>query len=240
MKKTTVFVVAVLVALCANSSFLHAQDESPTSIKGKLDRNDPPDPFLKKVSQGKLVSPHKVHVLKFEANKVYVIDLKSGDFDAFLRVEDAKGKQLTADDDGGVELDSRALFTAPKKGSYRVVVSSLDGVPGNYALSVSSAPGKLLFGRSGILLQRSDIQNVKLEKGKTYVINMTSAIQKFDPLLRVQDASGKQLAEDDDGGEGFNSRLRFTAPESASYQIVATTYKGQGKGPYQLTIEEAK
>ena len=35
------------------------------------------------------------------SDKTYVIDLESSDFDAYLRVEDAAGKALAQDDDGG-------------------------------------------------------------------------------------------------------------------------------------------
>src|SRR5579862_6480339 len=49
---------------------------------------------------------------------------------------------------------------------------------------------------------------VKLEASKTYVIDMISPDQKvLDPFLRLLDAKGKQLAEDDDGGEGLNARI---------------------------------
>lgn len=53
--------------------------------------------------------------------------------------------------------------------------------------------------------------------------------------MRVEDSAGKQLAFNDDGGEGLNSRLRFTPPKDGNYQIIATTFGG-GAGAYTLKV----
>jgi len=79
---------------------------------------------------------------------------------------------------------------------------------------------------------------VNLVQGGTYVIEMTSPSPKaLDPLLRLLDATGKVLASDDDSGGGQNARLIFPAPAAASYQVVATSSKGSGAGPYRLQIK---
>src|SRR5262245_18100432 len=62
-------------------------------VKGKLDANDPKD-----ASRGE--SYCKIYALKLEAGKTYQFDCKSG-LDNWLRIEDAKGKQLAEDDDSG-------------------------------------------------------------------------------------------------------------------------------------------
>jgi hypothetical protein len=51
---------------------------------------------------------------------------------------------------------------------------------------------------------------------KTYVIDLES--KDFDAYLRILDSAGKQLASDDDGGDGRNARLRFTPPKEGNYQ----------------------
>jgi hypothetical protein len=33
--------------------------------------------------------------------------------------------------------------------------------------------------------------------------------QQFDAYLRLEDSTGRQLAADDDGGDGLNSRITF-------------------------------
>lgn len=80
------------------------------------------------------------------------------------------------------------------------------------------------------------IHTVKLTKDKTYIIDLES--KDFDAYLRIEDSAGKQLAQDDDGGEGLNSRLRFVPAKSDNYQIIATTFGG-GAGTYTLKIRGA-
>ena len=139
----------------------------------------------------------------------------SSDFDAFLRVEDPTGKQIALDDDGGKGLNSKLVFAATKKGTYRIIATSLNGRPGDYTLTLT--PKKVVFATSGILKKPTTTYNVKLEKGKTYKIDLTSPV--FDTLMKINDAAGRQLATDDDGGDKLNSRLVFRAPNTATYQI---------------------
>ncbi|MCI0682637.1 MAG: PPC domain-containing protein, partial [Gemmataceae bacterium] len=58
-----------------------------------------------------------VHVFSLKAGQLYTIDLLSTAFDAFLRLEDAKGQALAADDDGGAGLNSRIVFVAQADGA---------------------------------------------------------------------------------------------------------------------------
>lgn len=77
------------------------------------------------------------------------------------------------------------------------------------------------------------IHTLRLDKGKTYVLDMIS--KDFDAWLRIADAAGKTLAQDDDSGGNLNSRIRFTAPRDEVYQIIATSYAGGG-GAYILKV----
>lgn len=70
---------------------------------------------------------------------------------------------------------------------------------------------------------------VKLQKDKTYVIDMAS--KEFDTYLRLLDKKGKQLAEDDDGGGELNSRIIASASESGDHTIIATSFDGQDGHP---------
>lgn len=79
----------------------------------------------------------------------------------------------------------------------------------------------------------SKVHLAKLEQGETYVIDLMSP--EFDTYLRLEDAQGMPLAEDDDGGEGRNSRLKFVAPRSGEYRLIVTTFRG-GNGIYHLHV----
>jgi len=106
-----------------------AGDDKEFKVEGKLADNDPKDKM-------RTNSPHKVHVHAMKANTIYVIDLKSTDFDSFLRLETADGKQLAFDDDGGGFPNARLIYKMPKDDKYRIIVTSFDGKAGDYVLTV--------------------------------------------------------------------------------------------------------
>lgn len=82
---------------------------------------------------------------------------------------------------------------------------------------------------------------VKLEEGKTYVIDMLSPDQQaLDPYLYLKDAAGKLLDEDDDGGGELQSRITFECKKSGTYLIIASSFMESGIGDYTLKVAEKK
>ena len=84
---------------------------------------------------------------------------------------------------------------------------------------------------------------VELEAGKTYRIDLegasTNAGTLPDPYIGgVYDADGALLADsvDNNGGAGKNSRVIFTAAETATHYIEAEAYKG--RGTYKLSVTD--
>lgn len=73
--------------------------------------------------------------------------------------------------------------------------------------------------------------DVNLRAGESYVISMRSS--DFDTYLRLEFA-GKELARDDDGGGGLNSRIVFTPERTGDYRIIATSFNGLGN--FTLTV----
>src|SRR5205823_552800 len=55
--------------------------------------------------------------------------------------------------------------------------------------------------------------------------------------LRLENAQGVQLAENDDFGEGLNSRIRYTATENGNFRVIPGTHNG-GLGEFTLSIRE--
>ena len=72
---------------------------------------------------------------------------------------------------------------------------------------------------------------------KTYVIEMKkAAATTFNPFLLLLDVGGKVVAQDDDSGENKNAKIRFTAKQSGTYKVVATSSIGQQIGAYHLSV----
>ncbi len=85
--------------------------------------------------------------------------------------------------------------------------------------------------------KRCRVYDVKLKMTAKYVIDMTS--KQFDSFLRLEDAAGKQLAQDDDSGGNNNARIRFTPPADGVYRIYATSF-GMESGLFELKVREEK
>jgi len=93
------------------------------------------------------------------------------------------------------------------------------------------------------------VYEVKMTAGKFYTMAMNRAAGagkfdplaagagKFDPFLRLENAAGKQLAEDDDSGGNQNAYLVFLPEESGIYRIIVTSFDGSA-GPYELSVRE--
>jgi hypothetical protein len=80
---------------------------------------------------------------------------------------------------------------------------------------------------------RETVHEVSLRAGKTYVFDMES--RKLDSYLRVEDAKGRVLAEDDDSGGNLNARLVFTPAQDGTYRLVALSLRPRDAGYYTLT-----
>ncbi len=77
--------------------------------------------------------------------------------------------------------------------------------------------------------------------GDPIVITMDAISGNLDPLLLLGDADLNLIAEDDDGGGGFNARLEVVLPADGVYIIEATRYgqdteAGQSSGEFRLTL----
>ena len=100
-------------------------------VKGKLDANDPKDADRKDMYC-------KIYSIKLEAGKAYQFDCKS-DWDNWLRIEDAKGKQLAEDDDSGGGTDAQIIFECKTAGEYRIIVTSYDAATtGDFIVTVAT------------------------------------------------------------------------------------------------------
>jgi hypothetical protein len=198
-----------------------------------------------KVRQGSFCRVHKLKMTPAPGT-VYQIDLESGDFDAYLRVEDSKGTNLAEDDDGGEGLNARLFFVPAKADTYRIIVTTFNNKEtGAYALTVR--PIKPALAAAGQLGEKDPfdkerkkchhkVHEVKMAKGHRYTIDLRSG--QFDPWLRLEDADGKIQAENDDGGGGRNARLRFTPERDGTYRIVVTSFGENETGDYSLIVRE--
>jgi WD40 repeat protein len=192
-----------------------------------------------------------IYRVKLEAANTYVIEMLSppNTVRSCLLVRDAAGKLLRERQDPMVPGLARILFHPDQDGAFRIQAASNNAANAAFTFTVRplgakevggvQAVGKGLFlngrldAQTGVLLYR-----MKLEAGKTYVIDMVSPNgNALDPYLLLRDAAGKHLAEDDDSGGGQNARITFRAEQGGVYHIQATSYNS-GSGDFTLTVRE--
>ena len=122
---------------------------------------------------------------------------------------------------------------ALRRGPFPRIHRRLAGLP-------SAAPLPAISGRSG----DRDGFAVELVAGRTYIIDLrgreTDDGTLSDPYLRgIKGPDGRRIAgvSDDDGGEGYNSRVTFTATESGTHYIIAGAYYTR-QGTYELEVRD--
>jgi hypothetical protein len=84
--------------------------------------------YREEILTGKLTAKDReqAHELKMTAGTTYTIDMTSRQFDTYLRLEDAKKKILSENDDinPNNNRNSRIAFTATEDGVYRIIATS--------------------------------------------------------------------------------------------------------------------
>lgn len=204
---------------------------------------------------------HDDYRLQLRAGQRIEATLRSEAFDAYLeiRADGATGEPLASDDDGLDDgTDARLRFTAPEAGVYILRARQFSGLEGgDYALSVSERapappPGRPQSIRIGAEAEGSldaapeDDEGapyrdftVRLNRDQRVAVRLNSS--DFDPTLRIgrlERSAFDQLAENDDGDDGLNSYLVFTAPTRGDYVIRATSFDGEGRGDFTLSLAD--
>lgn len=87
----------------------------------------------------------------------------------------------------------------------------------------------------------TDWFKITLSPGEAIVISLegSGATPVSDTFLRLYDANGNLIAENDDGGADLNSLLRFTADIAGTYYIEVDSYANNKTGGYTLSVSEA-
>ena len=124
------------------------------------------------------------------------------------------------------QIASGANFTA------RSGVSAAGGVPSTIKVSGanSTTPGTLLVDGE------FDLIPITVVSGQTYLVNLrgTGADPVQDTFLGLFDNAFDLINVDDDGGQGINSMMTFTAAYSGTYYAYITAFGANDTGEYTL------
>jgi len=215
--------------------------------KGKPDLSDKKETTFEGVLTA-LVREGK-HALKLAQGQHYAILLESRGFITSLQVYDTRG-MVHATGSGFVP------FLPAADGDFFLVVRADSGSCGTYFLSVrpvapprvtplvlapkdgATVVDSLTIGDSLDRVRKTfcKMYDVKLGEGQTYIIDLIS--ENFDAFLRLEDAGGKQLAQDDDSGGKLNARITFQPNVAGVYRIFATALGGNKTGAFVLKVRQ--
>jgi hypothetical protein len=249
--------LAALLLSSVPAGTAHAQPGLTTvrvgqSVSGQLVESDEP-----------VNSRGRFHAYRLDATEGQrlLLAAQSDQFDTYLVVGRQVGPvldEIKTDDDGGEGTHSRMRFTAPRTGSYVVLVQSFaeDGM-GPFTFSVAEAPAPSTGGTRSISFggteegALADTDNEDDATGKYYDaysfrgragqrVEITMASDEFDTYLslgRLDGCDWEELETDDDGGEDTDSRLRYVIPSDGEYVVRATSF-GETQGRYTLALNE--
>lgn len=187
------------------------------------------------------------------------------DGDTYLYLLDSSGSIVAENDDvilggGGTGIENRSLilYSATSSGSYTIVVTSWSsGVTFPYTLVVTaratttsitgtlSAPDPTFVDPRGSGYNASRTP-VTLSAGQSYQIDVTGApgtggsfndyVYNVDTYIFLLDPSGAIVAQDDDYGNGYASRINFTPTTSGTYTVMVSSFSPGDSFSYQVTV----
>lgn len=255
MLRKTIFAAVSTLALLSAVPAL-AQDAGSlivgATVDAALSEDDPvaPDDAYR----------YDTYLINAQAGRGYEVVMRSDAFDTMLEVYrgDAEGEPVASDDDGlGEGTNSRLRFTAGEEGVYTLRARSWSGAEtGEYSLSLAereaapepvATPIRLGQTLEGVLDDKDaqddegafDAYSFEARAGERFEVAMNA--EDLDSVLRVgvvRNGVFVEQAMNDDGADGLNSRLVFTAGENGTYVIHATSYAGRGSGAYTLSLSE--
>lgn len=185
------------------------------------------------------------------------MDKTSGDLDAYLILLDSSGLKLTENDDdpAGFDRDSYLEYTLPASGTYTILATRFQeeggNSQGNYTLTlelagapldaVAIAVGESASGTLDTTTSRT-VYTLTLSSEQTVTFRLSRTSGDLDALLIVLDASGNEIARNDDAASGDtrDALIEGLTLSAGTYTIVATRFQesiGLTSGGFTLTVD---
>ena len=218
------------------------------TLQGDLNARDPEDDDGHR---------YDAYVFRATQGQRFVITQNSDDFDSVVQVGRMTGGdfvKLAENDDGAdTGLNSRLIFAAPATGDYIIRATGFSDGQGRYSLGLAEAPpapaakpitlGEKVEGALSTTSptdddgHRAEFYRFRGTDGQRISIELKAS--GFDTYLTLRRASDNSVvAENDEGGDGTNSRLTHTLPADDDYVIEARAFSGDGEGRFTLVVTE--
>lgn len=201
----------------------------------------------------------EAHQVYLVAGTSYTFDLegsatgKGSNPDPYLWLFDSSNRRVAHNDDGGVGLNSRLVFTPSTSGMYVLSAGGYSNRTGSYTLSTqfthdipgdATTPARLYVPDSSVTWIDSggdqDWYAVSMSVGNSYTFDMQGSATGHgtlaNPLLRLIDSNGNEIITNDDvdGATNRNARITYVPTISGTYYVSAQA-AGGSTGTYQLS-----
>ena len=179
--------------------------------------------------------------------------------DPTLHLRNASGASLAFNDDikGSSTRNSQIIYTAASSGTYFLDAGGFASRTGTYTISMatgdapapinddyaadSTTTGRLNLGatNTGEVNFNGDRDwfGVALVTGRRYIFSLNGSTL-YDNNLYLRNDAGRELAFNDDFGNGRNSQITFTATSSGTYYLDAGGSQG-AQGSYSISFLDA-
>lgn len=89
-----------------------------------------------------LAAPSKTFLVRFTAGKSYLIEMKSGELNSYLRLHDPEGREVAFADPPAATSTARIVWTPKTDGVFRITTVSFGRKTGRFSLSVQEREGQ--------------------------------------------------------------------------------------------------
>lgn len=214
----------------------------PFSITASsIDLNDTGVLQVPGTTRGWLQSELRVYTLTVEKQAAYQIDVLSSDFDSVMAIEGPDGYYNENDD--GSESGNASISDMFAPGEYTLTIGSYEGRQGLFDIEIATfevdvtdtdvlTPGSEIEGWMG---EEPESYSLTIEEEGEYQVEMRSTT--LDSFLVIEGPDGF-YAEDDDGGQHYNSRIVETLNPGV-YQVSASRHPEAypNRGVFTLSAE---
>lgn len=120
--------------------------------------------------------------------------------------------------------------------NFSLLLAATASIGGSLLLPIAPAQAQNILQEQGSLQPVQNQYTFTGRAGQAIVISMNSA--DFDTVLVLLNASGEEVARNDDYGRSLNSTIVTTLPSDGVYKVLAQSFGGQG-GSYTLNVRVA-
>jgi len=155
------------------------------------------------------------------------------DSDPSLELYDESNHRIAFDDDRAGDYNALMFAFLNEGETYLVKADFWGAKTGDYTLTVSPA---INFSPNGGEVNITEPTVYAFTPARTGMWEFrTSNNGKSDPFLSIFNQNNNYIAQDDDGGEGYNAFISVKLDESFEYLIFAEFFEGES-GSYDLTV----